>query len=300
MSYNHNTGSPYSTPANMARTPGLNKYLAEQLSILERSFAHLGDDKAKEALHDFRVSLRRIRSIFSSASKPPPKNGRRMLKRITQATNPIRDAEIFEQWVLKRKSLLKRFHDDSSLMHFLSSFPDASLLRQSFARRNASLVKQAANDIRKVSRELLPAATHETKATLRERRIRARRIITLRRHFSSHTQVKQAHKLRIAVKKLRYLLESSENSLDRHICRCLKQMQSTLGALHDLSVIRDILKKNQTVSRRFPTMRRRLLQALVDESFRIFGNFQARWTYAAVCSLLRDLRIPESLNHQAE
>lgn len=70
----------------------------------------LADPDDEEALHDFRVALRRLRSVVKAyaahLSGSVPKKDRRALRSLAAATNRNRDAEVLVAWIRERISRL--------------------------------------------------------------------------------------------------------------------------------------------------------------------------------------------------
>src|SRR5919112_632748 len=84
-------------------------FLAQASAARER----LDDPSDVEALHDFRVAVRRLRSLeraFRSAlDESVSKKSRTRLRRVARATNGGRDAEVQIEWVeAQRPSLYSR------------------------------------------------------------------------------------------------------------------------------------------------------------------------------------------------
>src|ERR1700761_4558516 len=87
------------------------KLLTRQLKHAEAAGQRLIERADDEALHDFRVALRRFRSI-ERAHRPwldeaLPKKLRRRLKELVDATGPARDAEVQLQWLLTQRAALR-------------------------------------------------------------------------------------------------------------------------------------------------------------------------------------------------
>jgi CHAD domain-containing protein len=74
----------------------------------------LDDEEDSEALHDFRVSLRRLRSTLrawrTSLKKSAPKQYRRALRAIQNATGAGRDAEVALAWLASERASLRPAH----------------------------------------------------------------------------------------------------------------------------------------------------------------------------------------------
>ena len=202
-----------------------------------------------EGLHDFRVALRRLRSWIRTfrpyLDDTLERKSRRALEKMARATNPARDSEI----TLESINLL----DDLP--------PGAHRARG----RLRTLLKAERVDVATVIDEALGAGFGSLVDDLREQfsfyRVRVpvdedvqlesmRRAIAaaLRRSIDklarelrklqSASDVKSAHRVRLATKRLRYLLESLEltpNGLA--LLERLTTMQRSLGVYHDAQVV---------------------------------------------------------------
>lgn len=223
-----------------------------ELERAEKARAALvaGDDP--EALHDFRVAVRRLRSLLRAfrdeAGEPLGKGLRRKLAEIAADTNPGRDAEVAVAWVEE-----------------LGADPKPAEKRglEWFRARLAARRDEA---YRKVEREIV-ADFGALGERLRERlshyrlelrldggaepslRYRAALAVELERHVSelagALAQVvtvadeREGHRARIEAKRLRYLLEPAAPWLDgaRRTIGRLKELQDRLGELHDLQLL---------------------------------------------------------------
>ena len=80
-----------------------------QLGAAARSCRHLTQREHPEALHDFRVALRRLRShlrAYAPYSDPVPEKLNRRLRRLARTTNAARDAEVQLEWLRRQKRRL--------------------------------------------------------------------------------------------------------------------------------------------------------------------------------------------------
>ncbi|NIM52262.1 MAG: CHAD domain-containing protein [Gemmatimonadales bacterium] len=206
-----------------------------------------GDDE--EALHDFRVALRRLRSVLrafrSHLQDFISRNLRRQLRDLQRATNPARDAEVQAAWVHARLKQLTRGqrvgarwflarleeHRDRAYDAALQAI-DADFER--LARRVVKRLGSAAG-----SRDVAgPQSTFAGALTelIRDHAAALQgRLSTIR----SPSDEAEVHATRISGKRLRYLLELVANGIaaaDRAVVE-LKGLQTVLGELHDVQVV---------------------------------------------------------------
>ncbi len=88
-------------PAVLAASAVALAYLDDAVAAAKR----LSDRSDAEALHDFRVTIRRLRvtlRTYPSLQASVSRKLRRRLRRLVRATNPARDAEVQLAWFVER------------------------------------------------------------------------------------------------------------------------------------------------------------------------------------------------------
>lgn len=224
-------------------------HLADAAGARDR-LANASDD---EALHDFRVALRRLRS-WERAFRPYTKKDvsrklRRRLRDLARDTGASRDLEVHLAWLREQRRSVGR-RQRPGLTWLLARLTerkedaDAVLARDvdaRFARLNRRLGEAMATyretlRVRDNGRVAPPSAFAEALAP----RIRDAAAV-LQAHLDRVTSAAdddECHEARIAAKRLRYLLEpvtrvvpGADEAVDR-----LKTLQDVLGDLHDAQV----------------------------------------------------------------
>ncbi len=200
----------------------------------------LGD---KEALHDFRVALRRLRSWLRAfrpafADSVAPKIERR-LKRIAEATGSSRDLEVHVQWVLAARRtlsdqarpgatwLLKRLRQDKRAADAdFRGVIDAKFDRAAQDAEEA-LLRYEASVVDEGERFAAVAADMIE--------LQAEALTNAVERVAGQGDRAEAHATRIAAKRLRYLLEGVDDAVPsvHGLIEELKSLQDTLGELHD-------------------------------------------------------------------
>lgn len=216
-----------------------------QLEQWEKARARLDDPEDPEALHDFRVALRRLRALLratrSSFEGFVPRRLRRRLRRLADATSASRDLEVQVAWIRAEiPNLASRQRAGARwLLGRLESRLRAANLRlqRRVEKRFGSLrdalrstllgdsLEAADRPAALSAGELMGRAVMEWSAGL-ERQLAAIHAIS---------DEAEAHVARITVKRLRYVLEPFEKELPvipSAILR-LKTLQDVLGDLHD-------------------------------------------------------------------
>jgi len=211
----------------------------------------LGDRFDREALHDFRVAIRRLRSVLR-AYRPQldgavrPKD-RENLKQIQRATGAGREAEVALAWLTKQQQTLQPEH--LAGLNWLS----ATLLerrrrcsddlevevRASFRRTARKLEERLA--IMRSEQNLLSehpdVSFARCVANLTEAHA-ADLLVTLGQ-IASIDDTKKLHDSRISGKRLRYLLEPVRPYVNeaQQAVRQSKRLQDLLGDLNDIHVL---------------------------------------------------------------
>jgi CHAD domain-containing protein/CYTH domain-containing protein len=203
-----------------------------------------------EALHDFRVGLRRVRSVLR-AYRPhlkgsAPKKLRRRLKQLAQASGASRDLEVHLAWLTEQKPSL-RYGQRVGLAWLVRRLraakrtADAALanqiarhfaaLRQRLERRVGSYTVTVG--IGGLDRE--PTYVAVTTRLLLEHgeEVKGRLV-----QVKSLADQAVAHQARIHAKRLRYILEPVAGMIPggEELLNELKTLQDTLGELHDAHV----------------------------------------------------------------
>ncbi|MEO7964355.1 MAG: CHAD domain-containing protein [Gemmatimonadaceae bacterium] len=210
----------------------------------------LGRSGDKDALHDFRVAIRRLRSWLRAQSDvladAAPKKVHKRLRRVAQATNHSRDAEVFAEWIAQvRASLTPRQRSGARWL-----LKRLARVRDRADKEVSTEVERDFERVREYLEERLPVyhvAHHvddgarlatfagEMSALVRSHTAALRRRLDVVR---SPSDDESAHRARIAGKRVRYLLEpivphvaSGAETIDR-----LKRLQDALGDFHDTHV----------------------------------------------------------------
>ncbi|MEO6697262.1 MAG: CHAD domain-containing protein [Gammaproteobacteria bacterium] len=211
----------------------------------------LDDPKDHEALHDFRVSLRRLRSCLRAykpyLKKSLSKTMRRQLRELAAATRTSRDLEVQLAWLHKQysrlgarqrigaRNLIQQLEDRKALA-------DRELHRYIMAIFNPLKTKLS----QRLSIYTATVSLHQASPEPTYTQVTAERILELgqasQRHFAkihSITNQQEAHQARIAGKRLRYLLEPAAETLEggAMLIEQLKSLQDLLGDMHDAQTL---------------------------------------------------------------
>ncbi len=222
------------------------------ISVMHVNIPGVRQDIDTEFLHDFRVSVRRARSLLSQMKgvldAETTANLQQRLKAMGGVTGNVRDLDVY---------LLKK----TEYMNMVPDFLQPGInnlfrtLRQKRRQARDRMVRaMAATDFKAAMSDLDafveadPSANSDAprsslpigglaKAVIYKR---FRRIIRKGGHVSASTPDERLHDLRIDCKKLRYLLEFFTSLFPedqmKTLVKQLKQLQENLGDFNDLSV----------------------------------------------------------------
>ncbi|HEY7216075.1 MAG TPA: CHAD domain-containing protein [Thermoanaerobaculia bacterium] len=224
------------------------------LSFLDQAAAarpRLADAEDAEALHDFRVALRRLRSCLRAyrdcLDESVPKKLARRLRRLARSSGPGRDAEVQIEWLQGRRAHLSSYHR-AGLTWLLARLEER--MRDAYAKLAAEVDRDFAEFERELRAHLsvyrtevhldpaIPLATlgETTAGILRSQ------LAELEDHLSRIADAedeKEAHQARISAKRVRYLLEPLAEEVPGagSIVKRFKTFQDLLGDLHDAHVL---------------------------------------------------------------
>lgn len=221
------------------------------LEIATRNVPGILHDLDTEFLHDYRICLRKMRSVLSLVKDVYPAKGtqrmRKILGDLARQTNRLRDLDVY---LLSRDEYLGLL--PPGLRPALDEmFEYFSVEREREVRRAVSKIRASAN--RQLLREIEDFFSEETPhepspsadlpvGPLVFRRIykRYRKIRGIAAGIGAETPDEAVHQLRIECKKLRYLMEFFAELFPREegaaMLRMLRRLQNHLGEFNDASV----------------------------------------------------------------
>jgi CHAD domain-containing protein len=252
----------------MLAEEGARRLALEHLARAAAARDRLVQGTDPEALHDYRVELRRLRSCLRAYRKQVrgtvTRKSFRQLRRLTRGTSGSRDLEVHLAWL--GQQLEEAGESDRPGMSWLIGRFDAardqawnemqtqdSLLFPRVHRRLARQLSRFRTTIRLdgVPRELSTAAATAVRIRATSERLRDR-LRWILRGYASETEI---HRARIAAKHLRYLLEPFAAWIPDGdvVAERLKALQNVFGDAHDAHVftaeLRDaLLEARRTVS----------------------------------------------------
>jgi CHAD domain-containing protein len=235
------------TPAREA----IGRVVRTMLEIAVRNVPGILSDLDTEFLHDYRICLRKIRSVLSLVKDVYPSEGTRHMRKIlgdlARQTNRLRDLDVY---LLAQDEYLGLLPPE--LRPALEGMFEDFLAERVREVQNTT-VKIRAHASRKLLRKIAEYFSEETShkpspaadipvGPLVFRCIykRYRKIRVIAAGIGAETPDEIVHQLRIECKKLRYLMEFFSELIPREegalIQKMLKRLQGRLGDFNDASV----------------------------------------------------------------
>jgi CHAD domain-containing protein len=195
-------------------------------------------------VHDLRVALRKCRTMADALTDTNPSPGwnklKRSSKRVFHTLGELRDIQVEQEWVKKllpvateaRTQLLKRLRVLES-----GRLQEAQKELDRFDRK----------EWRKLSRKLRTKADMFPVGSVVFQRLALMKLndaVELYRQARKRKSGVAWHRVRIAIKRFRYIVE---NFLPQHYeawARDLKETQDLLGEMHDLDVFRTYIRRH--------------------------------------------------------
>jgi CHAD domain-containing protein len=240
-------------PADLLTRPAPAGAAAVCLSLLDAAHAtgqRLADPADTEALHDFRVAVRRLRSILRSfraeLDTSVSRKLRNRLRDLTRATAPARDAEVLIALVKTLEAKLAR-GQRAGVPWLLARF--AERRDRAYDRIRSDLAPEFQKFERRLRKALWTAGRSPVSSAADGPTFGAIAATLLIEHaallehevatLQSADDESTAHGIRITAKRLRYLLEPLVGSEPRAAAALaqVKEIQTVLGDLHDVQVL---------------------------------------------------------------
>jgi CHAD domain-containing protein len=232
------------------------KYIhKELLNIMQINKNGIIKDIDTEFLHDFRVSVRRTRSLYGHLKNELPekiiKQAKKDFSALGQLTNRLRDIDVY----LLNTNMYFSFMPDDMAGYLKPFFDKMENERISEHKKVARFLKSKRytdmigfwTDIVNTPEQITEPVHHIIEFARTQIMIRLERVLRLGGKINSTSPDSMLHKLRIECKKLRYLLEFYSSLfppvLISTLIRQLKILQDYLGEFNDYSVQQEKLHK---------------------------------------------------------
>lgn len=221
------------------------RLLSRQLKNAEAAGHRLAIGEDPEALHDFRVALRRFRSIERAhrewVAEALPRKLRKRLRELVQSTGPARDSEVQLGWLDQQRAAL-RPNQRTGYQWLRRRLEDRQ--RQGYAAIRAAVPLELAS-LSALLRSALAMPAESTPTSFA--RVTGDRLKPLLAELGGsftdigddEEKMAHVHVARLLVKRVRYLLEPVAAALPdgKDLVRQLGGLQDLLGAMHDAEVL---------------------------------------------------------------
>lgn len=213
------------------------------LSQADRAVRQVGSPGKPEALHDFRVALRRCRGVLRAyqpwLGRAAGKRVRAELRRLMRQTSQGRDAEVQIIWLESTRPALRR-SERAGLNYLLER------LRRRRHAGHAAAAAEVRSRVERLDGELRGRLERAQPAALTFGRAFGERL----QEYAADTGVRleatakaargeELHDARLAVKRLRYLMEPAVDRIidGAAVAATLKRLQDVLGEINDARVL---------------------------------------------------------------
>ena len=198
---------------------------------------HASVNFANDPVHDLRVALRRCRSVADGLRVIDPNPAWKQMKRagktLFRELGELRDAQVMEQWVGHLGT---------------PDNPVTTAMRQFLASREFQLKQQAASALQSFDRKqwkrwitsLPPRAARMRTGSPLFKHLALERwteAYKLHQHALRNRSQVALHRLRIGLKRFRYIVENFLPEQNARWSDDLKELQDLLGEVHDLDVL---------------------------------------------------------------
>jgi CHAD domain-containing protein len=230
-------------------------------------------DFAADPVHDLRVAIRRCRSMadgFLSVDPDPEwKQMKKLGKPLFSSLGELRDTQVMLEWVVR----LSEDHDH--VRHVLLH----SLSHKENAEKVAALEALRAFDRKHWSALNAKLATRTGKVPLEGLVFQH---LALERWMEAHELHRQAlrnrtqvgyHQLRIGIKRFRYTAENFLPQRHEKWAPDLRDLQDALGEVHDLDVLRSLLRVHADIR---PEDRERWQRRIAEERQKRLGLYRSK------------------------
>ncbi|MCE5258678.1 MAG: CHAD domain-containing protein [Chloroflexi bacterium] len=265
--------------------PKSGRMLAQLIEKLHNNAQSVRQGQDSEAVHDLRVTTRRLRSAISLMRKILPQDQANgcltLLRTSTGRLGAVRDAEVLLELAADYQ---KKLPDQASDINQL-----ILAWQQQRTTAREQLIEYLEQDEYSELEPLLTNLVTRLDETGAQRvkpdelndaiSRHIQRCLTRALTFTSSmddTPLKELHKLRIHIKRLRYSLESGGEMLGADYARhlpLLVDMQTQLGTMHDYAVILDMLEPAGEPLEEYAQFRAYCVEQLTEA----YGRFLVSW-----------------------
>jgi CHAD domain-containing protein/CYTH domain-containing protein len=238
------------TLPNLLADEGARRLALAHLESASAARTRLGSPSDTEALHDYRVALRRLRSCLRAYRKhlrsTVSRKSLRQLRRLARGTNESRDLEVHLTWLVEQRDRVG-VAEQPGVSWILGRLTEAKrrgwdemlrLDQRLFPKLHDRLVVQLSAFPTTIRLDSDRRGRSTAAVTASRVRTAARRLRTRLLEIYGYASETEIHRARIAAKHLRYLLEPFAGHVPEGaaVIDRLKALQDALGDVHDAHV----------------------------------------------------------------
>jgi CHAD domain-containing protein len=229
-------------PGNPPEHRGLTHWMERVLKELDA----LRNSPDKDTVHDLRVAIRRCRSVAAVTREVDPDPAwhamRRLPKKLFRKLGELRDTQIMDEWVAEHGAENDKLR---AALHNFFQEKEPELLQGALRLAGKFDEKGWQRLERKLRKRIrvVPAGSLAAQCLAVERLMEAKE---LHRRALKADKPAAWHGLRIGLKKFRYTVESFLPQQYEAWSPKLKQLQDILGEVHDLDVLRVLIRHKVT------------------------------------------------------
>lgn len=225
---------------------GVSEVARAYLDDARRAAPGLGARPDPDALHDFRVALRRLRGLLRAYRAPLgpriPKKLRRRLSTVAESTGAGRDADVMLAWIAGQMKGLSRSERVGArwlaarIKSRRDADPDARRLPNRFDRLDRRLRKRLTAEARTAGSPVGPSFAGTTARLVTDAAVSLTEAL---REIRKPADTEAAHHARLAGKRLRYLLEPVADAAAGApaLIERLRGLQELLGEFDECEVM---------------------------------------------------------------
>lgn len=230
---------------------GVRVYALQQIKKATNACNQLTDPSTADALHNFRVAVRRLRTWIRAFKRyhNVSRKTRKHLGEITDSTNKSRDLEVFRNWLnMYVSEIVSMPPDDREALDNLFKH-----ITNDYERELAGINNHVPKDWKKLNASLIKHLNSNIKAEKTEIRlanVAGDKVLEICKTVDDQLPLIHGiddrmviHKLRIYFKHLRYLLEPFRYQLLalNEVISFLKKIQDILGNFRDAQITIELL-----------------------------------------------------------
>lgn len=231
---------------------GVSELARAYLDDARRAAPGLGPRPDPNALHDFRVALRRLRGLLRAYRAPLgpriPKRLRRRLSEVADSTSAGRDADVMLAWISDQMEGLTRSERVGArwvaerVKARRDADPEVRRLPSRFDRLDRRLRKRLAAEARTAGDPIGPSFAGTTARLVTDAAVS---LTAALREIRKPEDTQAAHDARLAGKRLRYLLEPVADVAAGApvLIERLRGLQELLGELDECQVMLDEIRE---------------------------------------------------------